>query len=441
MSSTNFIQIVKKIANSGANIAYWMNRDQRVSDNRALFFAQEKAIERQKPLFVFFNLVPDFLGAKPAHYAFMIENLKQVEKILSKKNINFILTTGEVEKTIPELVKKYDIDLLVTDFNPLKIKKHWINSIKEKINTTIIEVDAHNIIPCWITSGKQEFAARTIRPKIHAKLHDYLEELPEIKQHPYKFPVAKNSWEAADTLIKNSKKIAWPKPGESEAKKVLQVFIDKKLNDYADKRNDPTKEVLSNLSPYLHFGQISSQRAVIEVLKSGKKADEFIEEITVRKELSDNFCYYNENYDNFEGFPDWAKKTLNEHRADVRPYLYSLEEFETAKTHDELWNAAQLEMVTKGKMHGYMRMYWAKKILEWTPSPEKAMEIAIYLNDKYELDGRDPNGYVGIAWSIGGVHDRAWNERPVLGKIRYMSYNGAKSKFDVGLYIKTYLKK
>ena len=151
----------------------------------------------------------------------------------------------------------------------------------------------------------------------------------------------------------------------------------------------------------------------------------------IRRELSDNFCFYNPYYDQFEGFPAWAKKTLNEHRRDPREYLYNQEQFENGQTHDPLWNAAQMEMVRKGKMHGYLRMYWAKKILEWTPSPEEAQRIAIYLNDRYELDGRDPNGYTGIAWSIGGVHDRAWGERPVFGKIRYMSYNGAKSKFDV----------
>jgi deoxyribodipyrimidine photo-lyase len=136
-----------------------------------------------------------------------------------------------------------------------------------------------------------------------------------------------------------------------------------------------------------------------------------------------------------EGFPDWAKKTLDQHMKDKRPYLYSLEDFEGARTHDDLWNAAQMEMVKRGKMHGYMRMYWAKKILEWTRSPDEAMKSAIFLNDRFELDGRDPNGYAGIAWSIGGVHDRAWNERNVFGKIRYMSYNGCRSKFKTDSYI------
>ena len=221
----------------------------------------------------------------------------------------------------------------------------------------------------------------------------------------------------------------------------MKYFLQNRLPTYDEQRNDPTLDGQSNLSPYLHFGQLSAQRVALETSKASanKKAKEaFLEELIVRRELSDNFCFYNENYDNFKGFPDWAKKTHEIHRKDRREYLYSREEFEQATTHDDLWNAAQIEMIERGKMHGYMRMYWAKKIFEWTASPEEALDIAIYLNDKYELDGRDPNGYTGIAWSIGGVHDRAWFERPVFGKIRYMNYNGCKSKFNVRAYIDKY---
>jgi len=193
----------------------------------------------------------------------------------------------------------------------------------------------------------------------------------------------------------------------------------------------------SNISPYLHYGHISSQRLVFELLKldSNNDIDAFIEQTLVRKELADNFCYYNKNYDNFLCLADWAKSTLNEHRNDKRDFIYNLDTFENSDTHDDLWNAAQNQMRFNGKMHGYMRMYWAKKILEWTKSPEEAFQIAIELNDKYELDGRDPNGYTGVAWSIGGIHDRPWFERPVFGKIRYMNYNGCKRKFDVNKYI------
>ena len=176
----------------------------------------------------------------------------------------------------------------------------------------------------------------------------------------------------------------------------------------------------------------------MEITKSSlplKDRDAFLEEMIVRRELADNFCHYESNYDYFGGFHPWAQKTLNEHRHDEREYLYPEEQFEESETHDPLWNAAQNEMKVKGKMHGFMRMYWAKKILEWSPSPEVAQQTAIELNDKYQLDGRDPNGYTGIAWSIGGIHDRAWFERPIYGKVRYMNYNGCKRKFDVKKYI------
>jgi deoxyribodipyrimidine photo-lyase len=211
------------------------------------------------------------------------------------------------------------------------------------------------------------------------------------------------------------------------------------LRGYDENRNDPNLDGQSGLSPYLHFGQLSAQRVALEVSKDRsehrKDVEAFLEELIIRRELSDNFCYYNHKYDSFAGFPAWAQKSLNEHRGDAREFVYTKSEFEKAKTHDELWNASQRQLVKTGKMHGYMRMYWAKKILEWTTAPEEALKIAIYLNDKYELDGRDPNGYVGVAWSLGGVHDRVWFSRPIFGQIRFMNSRGCASKFNVKEYI------
>lgn len=168
--------------------------------------------------------------------------------------------------------------------------------------------------------------------------------------------------------------------------------------------------------------------------KSGSIAA-FVEECIIRAELSDNFCFYNNMYNSTSGFPAWAVETLHKAQSDIREYIYTVEEFEQGKTHDLLWNAAQEQMIQSGKMHGYMRMYWAKKILEWTKSPEDALRIAIYLNDVYELDGRDPNGYVGCAWSIGGVHDRPWFGRPIFGAIRYMAQSGVEKRGKVDDYI------
>ena len=194
----------------------------------------------------------------------------------------------------------------------------------------------------------------------------------------------------------------------------------------------------SGLSPYLHFGHLSAQRLAWNVVNNelpAKTKEHFLEELIVRRELSDNFCLYEPLYDSFAGFPEWARKTLDQHRNDKRDYIYTLPDLESGNTHEQLWNGCQADLVQSGKLHGYLRMYWAKKILEWTPDPETAMEYAITLNDRYSLDGRDPSGYTGVAWSIGGVHDRAWSERPVFGKVRYMNEAGCRRKFDVNSYI------
>jgi deoxyribodipyrimidine photo-lyase len=442
-------RIIKDGKGGTGPVVYWMSRDQRVQDNWALLFAQQIAIEHKTPLVVVFCLVPSFLNATIRHYGFMLRGLQAVELTLRKRNISFHLLTGYPEETLPPFVVKNKIRTIVTDFDPLRIKREWKEKVSLKINIPLYEVDAHNIVPCWIASPKQEYAAYTFRPKILRALTEFLEEFPKIRTHP--FTLNKQhpdfDWKKAIKSLKVDHSVPetdWSNPGEKAALTALKSFIDKKLPQYAEMRNDPVKDGQSNLSPYLHFGQLSAQRAALQADNAdcpAKAKEAFLEELIVRRELSDNFCYYNNSYDSFAGFPEWAQRSLNVHRKDRREYIYSLKKFENAQTHDGLWNAAQMEMVKRGKMHGYMRMYWAKKVLEWSSSPEEALETAIQLNDKYELDGRDPNGYTGIAWSIGGVHDRAWNERPVFGKIRYMSYNGCKGKFDVEAYVRQYDKK
>ncbi|MFB3897373.1 MAG: deoxyribodipyrimidine photo-lyase [bacterium] len=440
----NRVRLVKEgIAGSGP-VIYWMSREQRSTDNWALLYAQQIAVEQRVPVVVIFCLVPEFLDATIRHYAFMLQGLQEVERNLAKKQIPFILLTGDPGQAIPQFVKQSKSSMLITDFDPLRIKRDWKLRVGERIHIPVFEVDAHNIVPCWIASRKREFGAYTIRPKLHRLLPEYLDEFPKLNSHPYpwKSKLKQNIvWNKVVAALKVDRTVSEIKnfiPGEKAALKLLKDFINHRLIKYDIDRNDPNLAAQSNLSPYLHFGQIAPQRVALAIIKSKhpKKAkDSFLEELIVRRELSDNFCYYTPNYDSVAGFPNWAKKTLDEHRDDTRTYRYSIDQFELGQTHDPLWNAAQREMILTGKMHGYLRMYWAKKILEWTESPEQAIQTAIYLNDKYSLDGRDPNGYTGIAWSIGGVHDRAWNERPIFGKIRYMSYNGCKSKFDVKKYI------
>ncbi|KAG0462105.1 hypothetical protein HPP92_020581 [Vanilla planifolia] len=317
--------------------------------------------------------------------------------------------------------------------------------------------------PLWLASNKLEYSARTIRKKIHRLLAEYLVDFPELPKPAFKWVAGDPldfDWEELITEVLREgcdvPEIGWCQPGEDAAMEVLmggtEGFLTKRFKNYHSDRNDPMKpEALSGLSPYLHFGQISAQRCAVEAVKlrkfHPKAVDAFLEELIVRRELADNFCYYQPHYDSLQGAWEWARRTLIDHAADKREHLYTRDELEKAKTDDALWNASQIEMVHHGKMHGFMRyatlVTWlfflqdvlGKKILEWTKGPEEALETAIFLNDKYEIDGRDPNGYVGCMWAICGVHDQGWKERAVFGKIRYMNYAGCKRKFDVQGYI------
>ncbi len=434
------VKVEKSGATTNGPVVYWMSRDQRIADNWALLYSQKMAKEKNTHVEIVFCLMPTFLGASIRSYNFMIDGLKELEKALKAYKIPFHLLHGHPDEKLPSFIESHNVSLLVTDFDPLRIKQQWKRDVVSKVSISVVTVDAHNIIPCWVASPKQEFGAYTLRPKLNNLLPHYLIEFTSLQVQEFTGQLPHNDWDSIHIEASiNPPALVWIRPGEKEATRALNAFIAQRLNGYAEKRNRPELRWLSHLSPYLHFGMLSAQRVALEVQKakvSSIDKESFLEELIVRRELADNFCYYNQNYDSFLGLPTWAQLTLNQHRVDEREYTYPLSTFEKAKTHDPLWNAAQKEMGCTGKMHGYMRMYWAKKILEWTKSPEEAFEFAIYLNDTYSLDGRDPNGYVGIAWALGGVHDRAWFERPVFGKIRYMNYTGAKRKFDVEAYIK-----
>lgn len=422
-------------------VLYWMSRDQRVHDNWALLYAVQKANEISVPLHVIFAVAPAFLNAVKRHYYFMLDGLEKVSIDLNEKGITFRILCGEPDRTIKNYIDDTKASLIVSDFDPLKVKSRWKLNLNESLLIPHVEVDAHNIVPCRYVSDKVEFAAHTIRRKINRNLDEYLVKIPELPEIGVKSNFngfcKEKVLEWLD-LNDDISLIKWLKSGEDAALSTFQKFLDHKLQTYAKNRNDPLLDSQSNLSPFLHLGQISSQRIAFKVIKSDFPEESkaaFLDELIVRKELSDNYCFYNKNYDQPEGFHPWAKATLDKHDKDIREFLYLLNVFENAETHDQLWNAAQTQLVKTGKMHGYLRMYWAKKIKEWTKDAAQAMKFAIYLNDRYSLDGRDPNGYAGIAWSIGGIHDRAWTERPVFGKIRYMNLNGCRRKFDVDGYI------
>ncbi|ALC42266.1 phr, partial [Drosophila busckii] len=435
--------------NCPGGVVYWMSRDARVQDNWALLFAQRLAIKLELPLTVVFCLVPKFLNATLRHYKFLLGGLQEVEQECKELNIGFELLLGSAVDRLPELVKKNDIGAVICDFAPLRLPRQWVEQVAEALPSQVplTQVDAHNIVPLWVTSEKQEYAARTIRNKINSKLCDYLTEFPPVISHPHKLakPSKAVDWIAAEAMLtcdRSVDAVDWAKPGYTAACRQLYEFCTRRLRHFNDKRNDPSANALSGLSPWLHFGHISAQRCILEVQRYSAQhkasADAFCEEAIVRRELADNFCYYNEHYDSLKGLYDWAYQTLQAHRQDKRSPCYTLAQLEQSHTADDLWNSAQLQLVQEGKMHGFLRMYWAKKILEWTETPELALEYAILLNDKYSLDGRDPNGYVGCMWSIGGIHDQGWKERAIFGKIRYMNYQGCKRKFDVNAFVMRY---
>ncbi|TSL47729.1 Deoxyribodipyrimidine photo-lyase [Bagarius yarrelli] len=461
MKRLRILSDAEKVKQGGGAVLYWMARDQRVQDNWALIYAQQIALQEKLPLHVCFCLVPRYLEATYRQYAFMLRGLQEVAKECSSLDIQFHLLSGEPELTLPDFVERWDVSAVVTDFNPLRLPLQWIERVKEELlpdvplfqvfifqpssgtyfdafdvycSQFIFQVDAHNVVPCWETSNKLEYAARTIRGKITKRLSEFLTEFP-----------LKVNWEEVMSSLEVDRsvgEVSWAQAGTAGGMAMLESFIDQRLRLFATERNNPNANALSQLSPWFHSGQISAQRALLEVQRWGKRLSEsvavFTEELLVRRELSDNFCFYNQNYDNINGAYDWAKKTLQDHAKDPRPHLYTKEQLEKAETYDQLWNAAQRQLVIEGKMHGFMRMYWAKKILEWTASPEEAVNISIYLNDRYALDGCDPNGYVGCMWSVCGIHDQGWAERLVFGKVRYMNYAGCKRKFDVGQFEKRY---
>jgi deoxyribodipyrimidine photo-lyase len=356
-------------------------------------------------------------------------------------DITFVIQKSSPDTGATELAKS--ASLIVVDRGYTKIERGWRKNVAENVTCPVAQVESNVVVPVETASQKEEYSAATLRPKIQRILKDYLNpmdtEVPkktrinaELESLDFENIKKVVSELEIDHSVKKSKKFVG---GSAEAKKQLELFIKNKLEKYSELKNDPTKDCISNLSPYLHFGQISPSHIDLKLMETDNpNIDAYIEELIVRRELAVNFVLYNTNYDSFDCLPEWAKKTLNEHKKDKREYSYTTKELESAQTHDKYWNAAQKEMTITGKMHGYMRMYWGKKIIEWSKTPQQAYQTALYLNNKYELDGRDPNGFAGVAWCF-GKHDRPWKERQIFGKIRYMNANGLKRKFDADKYV------
>jgi deoxyribodipyrimidine photo-lyase len=434
-------QLNKKGLKRGKYVLYWMQAAQRAQYNHALEYAIEKANEKKKPLLVVFGLTSDYPEANLRHYWFMLEGLKETQATLEKKGVKMVV----VQKSPADaaIVFSKDAELVVVDAGQLRIQRQWRKEAAKKISCRLVEVETNLIVPVTEVCEKEEFAARTIRPRIHRRLDYYMVQMKHSKVKADSLGLRYsgldiNNINKAISKLKIDKSVGRCDNfigGTSQAKRLLRRFIRDKLKYYVELRNEPSLDYQSNMSPYLHFGQVSPLYIALETSKSQSKAKkDYMEELIIRRELSHNFVYYNKNYDKFDCLEPWAKRTLNFHRRDKREYVYSLKQLEQAKTHDEYWNAAQREMVLSGKMHGYMRMYWGKKILEWSRTPEEGFKTALYLNNKYELDGRDANAFAGVAWCF-GKHDQAWPERKVFGKVRYMNAAGLKRKFDMQAYI------
>jgi len=392
----------------GTCVVYWMQRAQRASDNPALNVAIEAGNALRKPVVAFIALVPFYPNANLRHFQFFIEGFGPIASGLKKRGVGFVLRRfpdHELEKFCAEVRPS----LVVGDENPMREPERWRVAAAEALRVPYWTVDADVIVPSKLLD-KEQYAARTIRPRIRALLPEFLMPLGNPKARVAWKPPRNPHSLAPDSDVldglpidRSVQPVSTFRGGTGEALKILSRFVGERLSGYAVGRSKPELDQTSQLSPYLHFGHIGPHTVALAVQKASAP---------------------------------WALRTLDEHRRDEREHTYSERQLENAETHDPLWNAAQKQMTFGGWMHGYVRMYWAKKILEWTRSPEDAFEIAVRLNDRYELDGRDPNGYTGIAWAIGGKHDRAWGpERPAYGKIRTMSYASTSRKFDSKAYI------
>lgn len=431
-----------KPVREGAYVLYWMQSSQRAEENWALEHAVSRANALHQPLVVAFGLTDNYPEANARHYAFMLEGLAEVAESLRQRQIKFVVRRGSPEAVASALAQ--DASLVVTDRGYLRLLRRWRETLARAAPCLVEQVEDNAVVPVELASDKAEHAARTLRPKLARLLERYLELPPVLPLQVSALELDLPGLDVCDPKLLSQLKLdasVAPVPlfrgGTSAAKRELARFIATRLARYAAHRNQPQTDDTSYMAMYLHFGQLSPIYLARAVRDSGAAPDNiasYLEELITRRELAINFCYYTPDYDRYSCIPEWAKRTLAAHRDDPRDPCYRPEELEQATTHDPYWNAAMNEMRYTGYMHNYMRMYWGKKVIEWSADPEVAFETLLALNNRYFLDGRDPNSYVGVAWCF-GVHDRPWAERPILGKLRYMSASGLRRKADPEAYV------
>jgi deoxyribodipyrimidine photo-lyase len=429
----------------GRFVLYWMHRAQRAAHNPALQHAVNLARQCEASVLAVIALPRKLPDRYARHYAFMHEGLESARDRLADKKIKLVAQRGDPVDLVSDLAgKAYAV---VADGGYLRRERAWRKSVAGRIDCPFDWVETETVVPVETVSNKREYAARTIRKKINERRDEFIvaqrDRWPDKSSLPLrvKGDIDLSSAERALDALSPAKKPGAVKRfrgGTDEARRHLSTFIRQHLAGYAEARSDPSAPRVSLLSPYLNYGQISPIEIAGRVQKasgpSGDDKEAFLEELIVRRELAFNYAWFEPDYDSFGALPDWARETLDKHANDSRETTYSRQQLESASTDDPYWNAAMNEMLATGYMHNYMRMYWGKKILEWCDSPKKAFEIALDLNNKYFLDGRCENSYTNVAW-IFGLHDRAWAERDVFGKIRYMSAGGLERKFDIDAYV------
>lgn len=429
-------------------VVYWMQRAERGVDNPALDCAIEVANGLGLPVVAFFSAISNFPRANLRHYAFLNQGLHDAEEDMAARGVPLIVRRPPENKLEPFL---HDVGagIVIGDENPLREPERWRRVLAGRLRIPYWTVDADVIVPSRLFT-KGFYAQHLFRRQLDPLLPEYLVEPRVPKLHKQWVHAKVTRWVLDDDITKGwrnfdrrVKPVDTFRGGAHAARKRLRYFVEHQLADFEKGRNKPQINGTSQLSPYLHFGHISALRIVLEAKKAlaARKVpqsayDTLINELVGWRELAVNFVTYSrDTYDTIECAEPWAQKTLREHMRDKRKYEYTYEQLERGETHDPLWNAGQLQMVRYGWMHNVLRMYWGKKILEWSPNPARAFEWAVLLNDTYELDGRDPNSYAGIAWAIAGKFDRPWFEREIFGTIRYMSGASTGKKFDSRLYM------
>ncbi|MBK6722616.1 MAG: deoxyribodipyrimidine photo-lyase [Acidobacteria bacterium] len=441
----------KPINANARYVLYWMQMFKRVDNNHALIWAIRKANELKLPLVVYEGLKYYYPWASDRIHTFILEGVEEKRAEFERLGIRYIFylqkDAASAKNTVAALAK--DAALIVTDDFPCFIIPEHNRRIAERAEIAVHAVDSNGIIP-MSKFDKEEYAAYTIRPKIKKLLDRYLVPLAnETVEHSSidldidtDFETLVTSDNIPDLVAECDIDHSVPAStvyhgGTVKGRERLKLFITDILCNYDKARSKPDQDGSSRLSSYLHFGFLSPLEIALAVRDADapqESIDAYLEELIVRRELSYNMTRFNDKYDSLAALPDWVHKTMRKHAADERQFTYSLEQLERGETHDELWNAAQREMVVTGEMHNYVRMLWGKNVIAWSPSYEVAFETLVHLNNKYCLDGRNPNSYAGILWCF-GKHDRPWMEREVFGQIRYMTSGSTGKKFDSKKYI------